>query len=99
LGGRFDQNNDSRKTMSFICGDCKKEHPVPTPQEVMDGAPCFDALLRDRDRLQLQVSEYRKALKSLDAMRKRLPDPDFNEQRNTAAAIAEIIQAAISEQQ
>jgi hypothetical protein len=40
--------------MSFICGDCKEEHPVPTPEEDLEGSPCFDAVLRDRRRLQLQ---------------------------------------------
>lgn len=41
--------------------------------------------------------ELRKALEKVDAMRKRLPDPDFNEQKNTAAGIAEIIQHALAE--
>jgi recombinational DNA repair protein RecR len=40
---------------------------------------------------------YEAALKKIDAMRKRLPDPDFNEQRNTASGIAEIIEAALTE--
>lgn len=49
-----------------------------------------DAALRLND-------ELRKALTKIDAMRKRLPDPDFNEQRNTAAGISEIIQVALAE--
>lgn len=50
--------------------------------------------IRETDRLN---GEFRKALERIDAMRKRLPDPDFNEQRNTAAGIAEIIQVALLE--
>jgi hypothetical protein len=47
--------------------------------------------------LELQVGRLTEALKKIDAMRKRLPDPDFAEQKNTASGIAEIIQAALSE--
>jgi hypothetical protein len=46
--------------MSFICGDCHKEHPVPTREEDRNGQPCVDALVRERDSMKLQVEQYRK---------------------------------------
>lgn len=45
--------------MSFICGDCHKEHPVPTREEDREGQPCVEALARDRDR-------YRDALQKAE---------------------------------
>jgi len=41
----------------------------------------------------LQVESFRKALTTIDALRKRLPDPDFAEQTTTAKSIAEVIRA------
>lgn len=35
--------------MAYICGDCRKEHPVPTREEDREGQPCVEALARDRD--------------------------------------------------
>jgi hypothetical protein len=32
--------------MAFICGDCHKEHPVPTREEDRGGQPCVEALAR-----------------------------------------------------
>jgi hypothetical protein len=49
------------------------------------------------DRALDAAQKYRAALEKIDAMRKRLPDPDFNEQRNTATGIKEIIEAAFTE--
>ncbi|MGH9391934.1 MAG: hypothetical protein ACRD1Z_20215 [Vicinamibacteria bacterium] len=46
----------------MICGDCKQEHPAPTPQENLDGSPCFDALLREREALKQQVGALKEAL-------------------------------------
>lgn len=44
--------------MSFICGDCHKEHKVPTHEEDKGGQPCIDALVRERDALVLQVRAF-----------------------------------------
>jgi hypothetical protein len=41
----------------FICGDCHKEHPVPTREEDREGQPCVQALSRERDALKLQNRE------------------------------------------
>lgn len=43
--------------MSFNCGWCNKEHPVPTKEEDQAGQPCVAALARERDALVLQLQE------------------------------------------
>lgn len=53
-------------------------------------------LLAENAKLLLQNNQMRKALERINAMRKRLPDPDFNEQKTTANGIAEIIKAVLT---
>lgn len=55
-----------------------------------------EAERKGRDLCQ-QNGELLMALRKIDTMRKRLPDPDFVEQKNTAAGIAEIIQSVLTE--
>jgi len=51
--------------MSFICGDCHQEHPVPNVTEDLGGTPCFDALLRGRDTLRADHEALRMSVESI----------------------------------
>ncbi len=52
--------------MSFICGDCHREHLVPTREEDRDGQPCIDALCRERLELIEAVNDLAAQIKSYD---------------------------------
>lgn len=52
--------------MSFICGDCKREHFVPTRDEDREGQPCVEALARERDILRAALQNIAGSCECID---------------------------------
>lgn len=64
--------------------------------DLSSGFTMRESIMKERDALAVQNEALRKALTMIDAMRKRLPDPDCYEQQTTVTGIVELIRPALA---